>query len=220
VSGAPKAFLFDIGNVLLRLKTDDFLARLEAGHSGLDTGAFLADLRDRAGAHDAYERGLISGREFHAILSKRWNLIWDYDVWLKNWNDYFLPNPPMEVLLAKLAGLGGFRFFALSNTNAEHLAHVRRLYRLFDGFEAVFASHELGLRKPEPDIFKAAIAKIGLEPEAILFLDDVADYAQAARDLGLRAFHYHFNDLELKAYLKENGLDLPVWETRPGARGC
>lgn len=217
---APKAILFDLGNVLLRLKTDDLLKRMLANQSGLDTQAFLTDLRSQGSAHEAYERGQITGLEFYRHLLARWKLSWSYEEWLKNWNDYFLPNPPMEVLLAELVQMGGLRFFVLSNTNREHMAHVRRVYRFFDVVEQVFASSDLGLRKPEPEFFQTAIQKIGLPVGDILFIDDVARFVEAARARGLRAFHYTFNDLELKAYLRENGLNLPVLENRPGHLGC
>jgi len=217
-SALPQAFLFDIGNVLLRLKTDDFLARVHGAHPHIAAATLLHELRDPDGLHIAYERGLVTGREFHAQLVQRLGLGWDYERWLIEWCDYFSPNRPMDLLLAKLSNKA--KFFALSNTNAEHYQHLMQQYRLFDGFEQVFASQQCGLRKPEPEFFALALKRIGLPPSQVFYLDDVKPFVEVGTELGLKAFHYTFNDLELKAFLTENGMEVPSWETRPGHLGC
>ena len=48
-------------------------------------------------------------------------------------------------------------------------------------------SHELGAMKPEPAAYQAAIAATGLDPDRLLFLDDVAENVAAARTHGIRA---------------------------------
>jgi putative hydrolase of the HAD superfamily len=48
-------------------------------------------------------------------------------------------------------------------------------------------SAELGLAKPDPEIFHVAAARLGQPPEAGLFIDDNPAYADGARRAGLRA---------------------------------
>jgi HAD superfamily hydrolase (TIGR01509 family) len=215
---APKAFFFDIGNVLLRLKADDFLKRVQSAHPNMDIAAFREALRHPEGTHAAYEKGRITGREFHSSLVDKWGLRWDFDRWLPEWNDYFAPNRPMDALLGKLSGKA--KFYALSNTNAEHYAHLLHQYRLFDSFEEVFGSFQHDSRKPEEDFFRKALAKTGLAASDVVYLDDMAEYVAVGKSLGLRAFHYTFNDAELKAFLAENGLEIPAQESRAGHLGC
>ncbi len=210
--------LFDIGNVLVRLKTDQLLARLVENNPRFTKEIYLAELRSPDSPHHAYERGDCDGPQFYSSLQVRYGLTWTYSQWLEIWNDYFEVNRPMETLLAKLQGQA--RFLALSNTNAEHLAHLKQMYRLFDSVEKVVASNEVHARKPEPAIFDIAIKACGVPADRILFLDDIGAYVEAARAQGLRGFHYTFNDLELKQRLLELGFDLPDWESRPPSGVC
>lgn len=208
-----QALLLDIGNVCVRLRTQAFLDRIAPlGRPGLTREDVLASLRDADSEHIQYEKGQLDGRGFHAALQQRLGLSLGYEAWLKEWNAYFEPNRPMEALLARLGGR--LRLWALSNTNAEHLAHLRLNFRLFDAFEGFTASHEVGARKPEPAVFEHAIGRLGLAPEQILYLDDVEAFVQAGRGLGLRAFHYTYNDGELRAELERLGLELPPLDGR------
>jgi glucose-1-phosphatase len=205
---AIQALLLDIGNVCVRLRTQAFLDRVTPlGRPGLSQAELLASLRDPASPHDAYERGRLDGPGFHGAMVERLGLRLGYADWLRAWNAYFEPNRPMEALLARLQGR--LRLWALSNTNAEHLAHVRLNFRLFDAFEGFSASHEVGARKPEAAIFEHALRGLGLPPGQVLYLDDVAAFIEVGRGHGLQGFHYTFNDAELRAELGRLGLDLP-----------
>lgn len=204
---AIRALLLDIGNVCVRLRTQAFLERMQPlGRPGLTQDEILASLREAGSAHLDYECGRIDGPAFHAAQVERLGLRLDYDAWLREWNAYFEPNRPFEALLARLGGR--LRLWALSNTNAEHLGHVRLNFRLFDTFEGFTASHLCGARKPDPAIFRDAIVRLGLPPEQVLYLDDVVAFVEAGRAQGLRGFHYTFNDAELKDELARLGVDL------------
>lgn len=208
-----KALLLDIGNVVVRLRTQAFLERMvPLCAPGTTQAQVLLSLRDPASPHLAYERGELDGPAFYAAQVQRLGLSLDYPAWLKAWNDYFEPNRPMEALLARLHGQA--RFWALSNTNHEHLAHVRLNFRVFDTFEGFTASHEVGARKPEPAIFEAALRSLRLHPSEVLYVDDVAEFVEVGRALGLRGFHYTYNDAELKDGLGRLGFELPPLDGR------
>ncbi len=213
------AVLFDIGHVVVKLKTKDFLERVALACPQLDAATMLRELRDPDTAHIAYEKGQMDGPSFHSHLVKQFGLSWGYDEWLNQWNNYFEPNRPMDVLVAKLV-LAKVRLWALSNTNTEHLAHVRRTFRIFDVFEGFTASHLEGLRKPDPEIYHRAAKALHLPPAEIVYLDDVAANAQAATDIGMHGFHYTYNDLEFKSFLEGLGLKLQAVEHRAGYLGC
>ena len=59
---------------------------------------------------------------------------------------------------------------------------------LFDG--RVFCSAEFGVGKPDPEIFLRSAERLGLSPAEILFIDDKAANAEAARRVGMDALHY------------------------------
>jgi epoxide hydrolase-like predicted phosphatase len=59
------------------------------------------------------------------------------------------------------------------------------------GFEEmtddIVYSHEVGLGKPDPAVYALAAARLGVEGEEIVFLDDVAENVEAARAAGWHA---------------------------------
>jgi HAD superfamily hydrolase (TIGR01509 family) len=74
---------------------------------------------------------------------------------------------------------------------------------LFDG--RVLCSAEFGIGKPEAAIFAHASARLGLAPDAILFVDDKRANADAAQAAGMRAHHY-CGAAGLRAALIDHGL--------------
>ncbi|MGA4843927.1 HAD-IA family hydrolase [Streptomyces sp. G45] len=59
--------------------------------------------------------------------------------------------------------------------------------------DRVVYSHEIGLRKPDPRAFEAALAALGVGPEVCLFVDDAAPNVAAAEALGMRAHLFEDN---------------------------
>jgi putative hydrolase of the HAD superfamily len=60
---------------------------------------------------------------------------------------------------------------------------VAAVYALFD---AVLESRVLGVRKPDPRFYELACAAVGVEPEEVVFLDDLGVNLKPARALGMR----------------------------------
>ena len=74
---------------------------------------------------------------------------------------------------------------------------------LFDG--RVLCSAEFGVGKPDPAIFLRSAERLGLAPGSILFIDDKAANAEAARAVGMDALHYG-GPYPLRISLGERGL--------------
>ena len=78
--------------------------------------------------------------------------------------------------------------YAISNTNGAHLAEMRRAFPgLLPRFDRVFASHEIGHRKPQPAAFEHVLREIGVPAPEVLLFDDLAGNIEAAAALGLQA---------------------------------
>lgn len=60
---------------------------------------------------------------------------------------------------------------------------VREAMSLFD---FVIESSKVGIRKPEPEIYRMALAEMGIEPEQAIFLDDLGVNLKPARAMGMR----------------------------------
>lgn len=78
--------------------------------------------------------------------------------------------------------------YAISNTNDAHMAEMRRAFPgLLPRFHRVFASHEIGHRKPQRAAFEHVLHVIGVAASEVLLFDDLAANIEGAHALGLQA---------------------------------
>ena len=89
-----------------------------------------------------------------------------------------------------------YRTFLLSNTNAIHVAYyfncLQKIYGTYGYthfFEKTYFSFELGLRKPNEDIFQYVLKDTGINPQETLFIDDFVENIATARKLGFQTVH-------------------------------
>jgi len=89
-----------------------------------------------------------------------------------------------------------YRTFLLSNTNAIHLPYYSgRIFKTygtngyFHLFEKTYFSHELGMRKPNTDIFEYVFHDAGISPAETLFIDDFIENIETGSKLGMKVFH-------------------------------
>ncbi len=91
----------------------------------------------------------------------------------------------MRQLIDLLHG-AGLETAALSNTNHEHWARMGEFPAVFR-MRHLLASHRLGLRKPDHEIYQRVERQTGCAGEQIIFFDDTPDNVGAARAVGWRA---------------------------------
>lgn len=80
----------------------------------------------------------------------------------------------------------GYRAAILTNNIKEWGSFWKESIPL-DLFELVVDSCEVGLRKPDPAIFRLTCDRLGVAPEAAVFLDDTRIHVESARKVGLHA---------------------------------
>jgi putative hydrolase of the HAD superfamily len=99
------------------------------------------------------------------------------------------------------------RVAILTNNNLLLRDHLPRicpaLFPLFG--ERVFCSAQFRLAKPDPAIFLACAAALGVAPGDVLFVDDKAENAEGARRAGMDA-HHHRDPSSLREALRGHGL--------------
>jgi len=79
---------------------------------------------------------------------------------------------------------------ALSNTNELHIRSIERKTRLLGHFDRRVFSYACGFAKPEPGIYRAALAEAAVEPAACLFVDDRAENVRAASRMGIPSVRF------------------------------
>ena len=194
-----EAFIFDIGNVLVRFeagKAERTLATL---------GVQRPDFAALAALGRRYESGEVGRTEFLAALRTVLGAEKSDDVLAAAWQEIFEPNEPMWELVEKLHGR--YPLYLLSNTNCLHHEYLVRKYPVFGKFADGVFSYRAGIMKPERGIFELAIRQFGVNPAATVYLDDLAANVEAARGAGLRAFVYrHDAHDELAPTLRAQGV--------------
>lgn len=88
-----------------------------------------------------------------------------------------------------------YHTFLLSNTNSVHLQYyVNFLQKRYNTngfghlFEKIYLSFELGMRKPDEDIFLQVLKQSHLKPEETFFIDDTEANTIAAAKLGIHTY--------------------------------
>lgn len=87
-----------------------------------------------------------------------------------------------------------------------HVAEAHRgLYGFLDRFGDVVVSGQVRMRKPEPDIYLHALGQFGLEAADAVFVDDLLENIEAARDIGMTGIVFE-NPVQLRSELAALGL--------------
>ena len=197
-----RAILLDLGKVLVHF---DF----QLGYRALEGCCpySAAEIRRRLGATGLVpqlEAGLIEPRDFVGRISEALGLGLSYEEFCGIWSCIFRHTLVPEAMLEGLAAR--YRLVLLSNTNAIHFESVLRNYPLLRHFHSLVLSYEVKAMKPQPEIYRAAIEKAGCRAEECFYTDDIAEYVEAARRLGIDAVQFESSE-QLEHELAARGIE-------------
>jgi len=194
---AIKAVVSDFGGVLTTPLLDAFAA-LQRAHGlpleALGRGLALAAERD-GGRNPLFEleKGAISERDFARRLGDALAELLGRPVALERFGETFFehlhPNEELFSYMRTLHGRG-YRMAILTNNVREWEPLWRSMLPIDEIFDVVVDSGFVGLRKPEPGIYRLLLERLALPPEETVFLDDVEINCDAARELGMHAIHF------------------------------
>jgi epoxide hydrolase-like predicted phosphatase len=196
-----KAVLFDLGKVLLHFNFEPAFRRLakDCRRSPKEVEDFFV----QSGLECLYDGGRITSREFHGRVRKALGLRMGFTAFRAVWNDIFTPVPGMRALVERLRKT--HRLVLVSNTNEMHFKHIRKKYPVMKNFDALIASYQHRVRKPDERIYKLAAKACKAKPGEIFYIDDRADLTEAAAELGFHTFTFRRNAPELIGALKKAG---------------
>lgn len=181
-----KTFLFDIGNVLVDFDFNH-LYEIHARYTGKAAAPFSdADWVQR----DAVERGLISDAEWVGYLNQSKGLGWTEAMLVEAWREMFTRNETGYGLFRQAIGSDA-HVYTLSNIAKHHMDAIEANWNgFFDGATGLFLSYQMGVRKPDPAIYRHAIDALGVAPQDCFFIDDLPENIAAARALGIHAHRF------------------------------
>lgn len=187
---APKTVVLDFGNVVAffdHRRACRQLAAMSGRGSGEDE--VFREVFETSLEHDV-DAGIIPPERFIDILRGRLWLDGTDDQIRTAWCDIFTPNEGMAALIPRLKQ-DGIRLVLASNTNALHFDWIARQFApLLSHFDALVLSHQVGARKPDRRFFSACLAVSHAEAHECLYVDDRADFVDAARGMGMTGVVY------------------------------
>ena len=180
--------LFDVGGVLLTNGWDHRERAAAIKNFQLDAAAL--ELR-HAEFFEAWERGEISGKAYL-------NAVVFYEPRSFPRGEFFafmlaqsqlLPDGALPIL-EELSASNHYLLGALNNEARETNAHRFSRFGLRRYFKVAFSSCYMGLRKPEPAMYRRAIDILGCTPQRILFIDDREENVAGAAAAGINAIRF------------------------------
>jgi putative hydrolase of the HAD superfamily len=196
-----RAIIFDLWRVLVHYDFNRAYRELESlcPHPAAEIPKRLAP----TGLPQQFETGLIEPREFHAEITKILGLNVDYERFCGLFCGIFTHTLVPESLLEQLHSR--YRLVLLSNTNSIHFDMIRATYSFLRHFDELVLSYEVKAMKPHPDIYRAAIDKARCRPEECFYTDDIAEYVEGARKMGLDAVQFEGAE-QLQAEMRARGI--------------
>ena len=192
--------LFDLGGVLIELgDVEEFGALIGVRNTEEIWRRWLTSPWVRR-----YERGQCAREEFAAGMVAENDLDLSPEEFVCRFRDW--PKGLLPGAADLVQGLaGGVTPACLSNTNEMHWNEQQDAEVVRALFEQRFLSHEIGLVKPDRDIFDHVVAALGCRSSEILFLDDNLLNVQGAEVAGLDAHRVRGVD-DSRALLERRGL--------------
>lgn len=189
--------IFDLGNVILDI---DYLSTIKAFEKiGIENASILYSKSSQTKIFDQLETGKITKEDFIIEIQKIIPRASKSEV-INAWNAIIKDLPESRIDILKNLK-DKFSIFLLSNTNSIHIDYIvkkigeRKYDEFYNLFDKVYYSHEVKLRKPDPNIFKLVINENNLKIKNTLFIDDSIQHINSAKKLGLQTYHLN-NSIE------------------------
>lgn len=187
-----KAVIFDFGNVLCGIDRESFVRKAARYASKMSADELLHALWGTQLEFE-FETGRFDSHEYFRRVQALAGLdpSYSYEAFVEDYKRIIIPNPDGEKGLETAARLGK-RTFVLSNTSFLH-ASVMFDNEIIGTYPEIYImSYKVGMMKPNPGIWRKLLDYARLDPAECLYIDDIEQYCQAARSLGMSAFRYDF----------------------------
>ena len=199
-----KGLLVDFGGVLTTNVFDSFRSFCEA--EGLDPNTVKRLFREdpeALGELRRLERGELTEEQF----SERFGPMLGVSDTEGLVDRLFAGMGPDEAMISavKRAKASGIRTGLISNSWGRGRYDRETFPEMFDG---VVISGEVGLHKPEPEIFHMGASEVGLTPEECVFVDDLKENCDGAAAVGMTPILHRGADTTLPELERLLGLEL------------
>ncbi|SDP72826.1 HAD family hydrolase [Desulforhopalus singaporensis] len=197
----PDTVIFDIGGVLLDWDPRHLYRKLFTDEMEMET--FLTDI-----CSPQWNARLEAGLSAAQGVSELTTIYPDHAELITAWDQRsaeFIAGPiEQTVKLVEQLHRTGVELYALTNWSAENFDLVRKRFAFFNCFKTIVVSGEVGLLKPNPEIYQLLLERIDKKPQQCLFIDDNKANVEAADNLGFHTIHFT-DALDLRQHLIRDG---------------
>ena len=195
--------LFDLGRVVLDWEPKRLYAKIFSDPDACDR--FLRDVCTMAW-HTRHDAGASFADNAAPLIAQFPEFEAEIRAWGGRWMEMFDGYVDGVPALIEQLDARSVPLFALSNMPAETWPLMEAHFPLLDRFASVVVSGEIGLVKPDPDIFYYTLGLMGdVSPDEVLFIDDSPQNIAAADALGFQTHHFE-GAAGLERTLKAHGL--------------
>lgn len=199
-----KNIIFDFGGVLIDVDYHKTINAFKA--LGMDNFEQLYSQADQEHLFDNYETGKISSQYFiNQLIGKLGGTITANKI-VSAWNEMLGDIHIQNILAVQRLKEIGYNVYLLSNTNDIHIQvaldrwNKLSVIKAHDLFNKIYLSQEIGMRKPNREIFEYVLRDISAQPEDVLFIDDSIQHIESASQLGMNT-HLLTNIDDLSGFL-------------------
>ena len=195
-----KVLLFDLGRVLVDF---DHTRSAERIAKFCDkTPRQIYDLFFESGVTVEFESGKITPEDFYLRVKEMLDLKLSYASFEPIWNDIFFLSAKNRAVFSLLNNLRQrYKTAMLSNINILHYNYLKKNFPVFGVFDDIYLSYQLGLVKPDKEIYNLVIRKLNVSAQEIFYTDDRPELVESARSLGIQGYVFtNFNQLSSDLY--------------------
>ena len=182
----PQAVIFDIGNVLTRWQPEAFYDRV----IGTDRRRALFAAVDLHHMNDLVDAGALFRETIYDWADRTPDWAPEIRMWYDRWIELASPRIEGSIALQRALRAKGVPVFAVTNFGRYSWDEALPKMDFLTDFDRTYVSGQMGVIKPDPQIYAMVEADCGLPPDSLLFTDDRADNITAAARRGWRTHQF------------------------------
>jgi len=176
--------LCDLGNVLINFDHRIAVRKILEHTPKVEDDVY--NLFFDSGLTELYEEGRLDPTEFFRRVKEFLKLDIEQSEFFPVWNEIFFETPLNKKMYEFLrSAKKDYKLVMVSNLNITHFEHLKKKMDIFDVFDKLILSYEVGRRKPASEIYKAAFDSVGTRAEKSFYIDDRRDLIEAAAKMGI-----------------------------------
>jgi 2-haloacid dehalogenase len=196
--------VFDIGNVLVRWNPRNLYRRM--GYPDAETTSILAKI----GLLEINHRVLDAGAAFHPTLEALVERFPQHAEFIRafdtRWVELLGGTIDASLDIMQALKRNSIPVYAISNYNRQKFDIARALFPFLNDFDDLVLSGDVGLVKPDAEIFQLLIRRRNLDVRRTVFIDDGAANVATADRLGFATIHFSESTTDLRTELLRLGL--------------